>query len=132
MSDAMVMPVAPTHDSTIERARDWARLFKLLSDETRLRVLMYLREHGELHVRALCELLAQSQPAVSHHLALLRLAGMLECRCAGKHHFYRLQAASLTDWLDGLTAGQRLVPPHGIETEGPDVASSEPAATSVC
>jgi ArsR family transcriptional regulator len=115
MSVGMVTPVTSV-DSTVERAHDWARIFKLLSDETRLRVLMYLREHGELNVRTLCELLSQSQPAVSHHLALLRLAGLLTCRRDGKHHFYRLQVDRLTDWLDGLTAGQVAAPVHWLES----------------
>lgn len=66
------------------------QVFKLLSDETRLRVLFYLSQQEELHVRALCELLEQSQPAVSHHLALLRVAGLIEPRREGKHNFYRL------------------------------------------
>ncbi len=62
------------------------KLFKLLSDETRLRILCYLTQCDELHVRALCELLHESQPAVSHHLALLRMAGLIgrrrsRCRC---------------------------------------------------
>ena len=70
--------------------RDLARLFKLLSDETRLRILYYLVEEDELHVRALCELLDQSQPAVSHHLALLREARLVQCRRDGKHNYYRL------------------------------------------
>ena len=47
--------------------KDLVQVFKLLSDETRLRVLLYLAREGELHVTALCEKLDQSQPAVSHH-----------------------------------------------------------------
>ena len=35
--------------------QDLVQTFKLLSDETRLRVLMYLMREGELHVTALCE-----------------------------------------------------------------------------
>ena len=31
-----------------------------------------------------------SQPAVSHHLALLRVDGLIDCRRDGKHNFYRL------------------------------------------
>ena len=65
-------------------------IFKLLSDETRLRILFYLMQQHELHVRALCELLEQSQPAVSHHLALLRVAEIIESRRDGKHNFYRV------------------------------------------
>lgn len=72
--------------------KDLVQVFKLLSDETRLRVLMYLMREGELHVTALCERLGQSQPAVSHHLALLRVAGLIEARRDGKHNFYSIRA----------------------------------------
>ena len=43
-------------------AKDLVQLFKLLSDETRLRILYYLMQQEELNVRALCKLLRQSQP----------------------------------------------------------------------
>ena len=56
-------------------AKELVRLFKLFADETRLRILHYLMQRDELNVRTLCDLLGQSQPAVSHHLALLRVAG---------------------------------------------------------
>lgn len=72
--------------------KDLVQVFKLLSDETRLRVLTYLAREGELHVTALCEKLDQSQPAVSHHLALLRVAGLIEARRDGKHNFYSVRA----------------------------------------
>jgi ArsR family transcriptional regulator len=71
--------------------RDLVQVFKLLSDETRLRILLYLAREGELHVTALCDKLGQSQPAVSHHLALLRVAGLIEARRDGKHNFYSIR-----------------------------------------
>lgn len=71
--------------------KDLVQVFKLLSDETRLRIVMYLLREGELHVTALCEKLGQSQPAVSHHLALLRVAGLIEARRDGKHNYYSLR-----------------------------------------
>jgi ArsR family transcriptional regulator, arsenate/arsenite/antimonite-responsive transcriptional repressor len=80
------------------------RLFKLLSDETRLRILYYLTQRSELHVRALCELLHESQPAVSHHLALLRVAGLIERRREGKHNFYGLKTGQFSALLDMLFA----------------------------
>ncbi|MEX0938157.1 MAG: metalloregulator ArsR/SmtB family transcription factor [Pirellulales bacterium] len=70
--------------------KQMVKVFKLLSDETRLRILMILAQHKELHVRALCEHLGQSQPAVSHHLALLLVEGLIERRREGKHNFYHL------------------------------------------
>ena len=84
-SDGAAAPRVP--DGVV---KDLVKVFKLLSDETRLRVLLYLTQRHELHVRALCDLLEQSQPAVSHHLALLRVAGLIESRREGKHNFYRL------------------------------------------
>ena len=80
------------------------RLFKLLSDETRLRILYYLTQRRELHVRALCELLDESQPAVSHHLALLRVAGLIERRREGKHNYYGLKTRQFSTLLDMLFA----------------------------
>jgi ArsR family transcriptional regulator len=71
--------------------RDLVQVFKLLADETRLKILLYLLREQELHVSALCDRLNQSQPAVSHHLALLRVAGLIEPRRDGKHNFYSVR-----------------------------------------
>jgi len=75
-------------DQTI---RELANVFTLLSDETRLRILAYLVEQEEMNVTDLCERLKQSQPAVSHHLALLRVSGLIEPRREGKHNFYSVR-----------------------------------------
>ena len=85
-----------------DTARDLVQLFKLLADETRLRILYFLVQREELNVRTLCELLGQSQPAVSHHLALLRVAGIIECRRDGKHNFYHLVPKRFQHFLDML------------------------------
>ena len=81
-------------------AQDLVQLFKLVADETRLRILYYLIQTEELNVRTFCRLLKQSQPAVSHHLALLRAAGVLERRRDGKHNFYRLVPQRCQAYLD--------------------------------
>src|SRR5690349_13636895 len=80
--------VSGPSDSTV---RDIAQMFKLLSDETRLKILYFLARNGELHVTDLCSNLGQSQPAVSHHLALLRVSGLIEARRDGKHNYYSVQ-----------------------------------------
>lgn len=84
-------------------------LFKLLADETRVRILFYLQQTDELNVRELCELLGQRQPSVSHHLALLRVAGLIDMRRDGKHNFYRLVSTRLQQFITtfaGSEAGQ--------------------------
>jgi DNA-binding transcriptional ArsR family regulator len=70
-----------------------AELLKQVSDPTRLQVLMLLSEK-ERNVTELCsDLGTQSQPAVSHHLALLRHGRLIEPRRSGKHNFYALTDA---------------------------------------
>lgn len=87
---------------TPKSEKELVQIFKLLSDETRLRILMYLLHEGELHVTALCEKLRQSQPAVSHHLALLRVARLIEARRDGKHNFYSVRSGSFRRLISQL------------------------------
>jgi DNA-binding transcriptional ArsR family regulator len=64
-------------------------LFRLLSDRTRLNILILLAG-GERNVTNLCGALALPQPTVSHHLGLLRMNNIIGCRRSGKQVFYGL------------------------------------------
>src|SRR5215207_8506238 len=64
-------------------------LFRLLSDKTRLNILMLLSK-GERNVTSLCEELRLPQPTVSHHLGLLRMSNLIGNRRNGKQVFYEL------------------------------------------
>jgi ArsR family transcriptional regulator len=101
---------------TAAAAQDMVKLFKLLSDETRLRILSELTHEPELHVRALCDLLQQSQPAVSHHLGLLRDAGLIERRREGKHNFYHLVPHGFAEFLTlAMSSVAKARPQHRFE-----------------
>jgi ArsR family transcriptional regulator, arsenate/arsenite/antimonite-responsive transcriptional repressor len=101
------LPAAPSSLALLgeDTAKDLVQLFKLLADETRLRILYFLMQQDELNVRTLCKLLRQSQPAVSHHLALLRVAGIIECRRDGKHNFYHLVPKRCQAYLETIFGG---------------------------
>ncbi len=88
---APTKPAPPARPSPeIRRVAD---LLKQVSDPTRLQVLMLLSDK-ERNVSELCaDLGTQSQPAVSHHLALLRHGRLIEPRRSGKHNFYGLTEA---------------------------------------
>jgi len=62
-------------------------LFRLLSDKTRLNILMLLA-HGERNVTSLCQELDLPQPTVSHHLGLLRMNNLIGNRRDGKQVYY--------------------------------------------
>ena len=89
-------PKAPTKSKAVkaadhrsQQAKRASILLKHVSDPTRLQVILILAD-GEQHVGALCSQLSQSQPAVSHHLALLRHGGIIAPRRQGKNNFYSL------------------------------------------
>jgi DNA-binding transcriptional ArsR family regulator len=95
--------------------RELAQIFKLLADESRLRLVLALADEGEMNVSTLCGLLHTKQPAVSHHLKLLNLSGLVEFRREGKHNYYRLESdlvAGLLQYLtsDAGTTGPRPTP----------------------
>ncbi|MEY2600635.1 MAG: hypothetical protein RLZZ244_474 [Verrucomicrobiota bacterium] len=75
---------------------------RLLADETRLRLLLLLREE-ELSVLEIQEILGMGQSRISSHLAQLRGAGLVRDRRAGKNIYYALEAdTSLGAELDRL------------------------------
>ncbi len=129
VSGKEVSPYEPLNEDV---ARQLVQLFKLLADETRLKILSYLLQAGELNVRSLCDLLDQSQPAVSHHLALLKTCGLIESRRDGKNNFYRVIPEQFGRFAEVLF---RKVP--GLEDDKIDFGEAmvrletEPAAVTV-
>ena len=79
-------------EQRFRQAQRAATLLKQVSDPTRLQIILMIAEQ-ELHVGAMSEQLAQSQPAVSHHLALMRHGGIIAPRRQGKNNFYALTDA---------------------------------------
>lgn len=63
--------------------------FLALADKTRLRLLNLMRE-GEVCVCFLVEVLNESQPKISRHLAYLRGAGIVKARREGKWMHYKI------------------------------------------
>ncbi|HEY3869249.1 MAG TPA: metalloregulator ArsR/SmtB family transcription factor [Actinocrinis sp.] len=70
-----------------EVLQEAADLFGLLASATRLH-LVWLLAHGEQDVTSLAEEVGGAVPAVSQHLAKLRLAGMVASRREGRRQVY--------------------------------------------
>ncbi|WP_425059933.1 hypothetical protein SCACP_05620 [Sporomusa carbonis] len=66
-----------------------ALIFKALGDEVRLDIIKMLLGK-ELCVCDIMDAFDKSQPAISHHLKILKYAGLLEDRRDGKWIFYRI------------------------------------------
>ena len=95
---------------------DMETFFMALADKTRLRLLNLMRE-DEICVCFFTEVLEESQPKVSRHLAYLRNAGIVEARRDGKWMHYRIvkpenpSAAQVLEdtlrWLESESAMQK-------------------------
>lgn len=65
-------------------------LFFALGEPARQQILVLLTEYEELNVNQLTERLPLSRPAISHHLKILRQAGLVGVRQAGVENFHCL------------------------------------------
>ncbi len=76
----------------VGRAEALARVFKALSDPTRVRLVSLIAAHeaGEACVCDLIEPVGLSQPTVSHHLKQLVEAGLLSREQRGRWAYYRV------------------------------------------
>lgn len=79
-----------------------AEVFKALGDPTRRALFERLARDGELIVRQLTEHAGVSQAAVSKHLAVLRLAGLVRDRRAGRETHYSVEPQGLTPLVDWM------------------------------
>jgi len=83
-----------------ETIDDLSAVFKLLADRSRLTIVLALAQNGPMHVTSLVALLGQTQPAVSHHLALMRKAELVRCDRSGKHNYYYLASKYLCELFE--------------------------------
>ena len=82
-------------------------VFRSLADPTRRGLFERLCRDGELTVGALTAGAGVSQPAVSKHLGVLKQAGLVADRPAGRQTHYRAEPAGLaplTDWTRDMAA----------------------------
>lgn len=81
-------------------AQDTDMLFRSLSDPTRRAIFERLCREGEQTVAALTASAGVSQPVVSKHLGLLKRAGLVSNRHAGRQTHYTALPAALSPLLD--------------------------------
>ncbi|WP_461570060.1 ArsR/SmtB family transcription factor [Thermincola ferriacetica] len=81
-----------------------AEFFKALGDETRLKIINMLAEQ-EMCVCEILDKLNMSQPAVSHHLKILRQAGLVKDSRDGKWIYYSLNGDVFKEVFEGEEVG---------------------------
>ena len=98
----------------MKRTAELVPVFKALGDPTRLKILDLLRSRGksccnlvsrEEHGLCACDIegaVGLSQAAISHHMDLLRRAGLVEAQKRGRWVFYRRNEAALAGLAEAV------------------------------
>lgn len=78
-------------------------LFRALADPTRRAIFERLCRDGEQTVRALTDQAGVSQPAVSKHLGVLKIAGLVRDRHEGRETHYSAKPQGLRPLIDWMS-----------------------------
>jgi len=94
-------PTAATPDVTEGEAAEYAEWFKALADPTRIRILNLLaRSEDPLCVCDIVDHFPLGQPAISHHLKILRDVRFVVAERRGTFMYYRVNSACLAAFPD--------------------------------
>ncbi|MEC5398247.1 ArsR/SmtB family transcription factor [Uliginosibacterium sp. H1] len=83
--------------------RAMSKVFEALGDEHRQRLVLSFEPGERLNVSQLAEVSTLARSTVSHHLKLLREAGVLESEKIGKEVWYWINKAWLTQVFEDVT-----------------------------
>ncbi|WP_079126399.1 ArsR/SmtB family transcription factor [Streptomyces sp. ERV7] len=92
-----------------DQAAELAKVFKALGDPVRLRLMSMIASRGDGGEVCVCELTPAfdlSQPTISHHLKLLRQAGLIDCERRGTWVYYWVLPGVLDRLAAFLNASQ--------------------------
>ena len=81
---------------------DFAKIFRLIGESNRMHIFDILCVERELEVNRICDIMEMTQPGVSHHLALMRRAGVVQVRRDGKNNFYSIAWNPVLRHIDAM------------------------------
>lgn len=87
---------------TLEKFQHMAPVFNVLADENRQLMVMALGKYDRLNVKELNEIIPLSRPAISHHLKILKQAGIINNKKQGTENYYYLTIKSAIDHVREL------------------------------
>jgi len=116
------MDAGTQHDGLPDEQVELAvEIFRMLADGTRIRLLWELRD-VERSVNELAEVVGKPAPAVSQHLAKLRMARMVRTRRDGNQVFYRVEndhvASLVRDAIHNAEHASDGIPAHHHRSRG--------------
>jgi len=114
----------PPETASSQEIRRLRALYRALGDVTRLRVIGLLAEHGPMAVGELSTRVGLSQPLISWHLRILRVAAVIQTRKNGRETICTLRTAAFEELHE---AEARLISGVTTREEPPQPAAQEVA-----
>lgn len=105
------------------RDTQFVKIAKALADATRHRMLMEIRDAGELNCSQVCEKFPLSQPTISHHIKTLAEAGVIKMRKEGQFHVISVDEQTLSAFAADI------VPQTSVVESAPAKKRAKVAAT---
>ena len=81
-----------------------SRLFKALTDPTRIQILKVLMLAGRADISTIAEHFSQDRSVISRHLQMMGAAGLLTVEKETRHRFYRIDGARLLRAFETVVA----------------------------
>lgn len=75
------------------------KMFKVMADANRRKILTILKERGPLPVKAILLEMKITQATVSNHLAILKKSGLLICQTRGQQRIYEVNYPLLNEFV---------------------------------
>lgn len=91
-------------EEAVRLFRDCIPLFHALGDPARQDILLALAENERLNVNQIAAMSSLSRPAISHHLKILKDAGMVSVERRGTEGLYTLELEMTVERLKRLIA----------------------------
>jgi DNA-binding transcriptional ArsR family regulator len=78
------------------------RLFKVLSEPVRIRILEFLMLNGRSDIGSIADNMEQDRSVISRHLNQMQAVGILSCEKETRHKYYTINAKTFVDKLEGF------------------------------
>jgi ArsR family transcriptional regulator, arsenate/arsenite/antimonite-responsive transcriptional repressor len=82
--------------------KELTRLLEAVSDPVRMQIVFLLGEHAQLNVGEIARQFRISRPAISHHLKVLKDAGIVQSEKSGQEIYYRINSQRIVAALRAL------------------------------
>lgn len=82
--------------------KTWINFFKAGGDQHRQRILMLIKAHQRINASDILDKIRLSQPTLSHHIGILKHAGLIFEEKKGREVFYSLNRKNITSCCLGF------------------------------